>query len=66
LNKFETSLLQALSSIDESLKAIAAAGKPAKLAPTKAQKPGNGALPKPAGKPAKTAKGKGGKQPLAS
>jgi len=56
MNKFETSLLQTLSSIDESLKAIAA-GKPAAK---KAQKPGNGTLPKSAGKSAKSPeKGKG-------
>ena len=56
MNKFETSLLQTLSSIDESLKAIAA-GKPAAK---KAEKLGNGTLPKPGGKSSKSPeKGKG-------
>jgi len=49
MNKFETTLLQTLSSIDESLKTLATANK---SAARKAKKP-NGALPKAAAKAAR-------------
>jgi hypothetical protein len=55
MNKFESSLLQTLSSIDESLKILAtgkqtAAAKPAVKAVKKAKKAANGKLPKAVGK----------------
>ena len=50
MNKFETALLQTLSSIDESLKALAVRPQASAASPKKPKKPAkaeaNGALPK--------------------
>jgi hypothetical protein len=64
MNKFETSLLQTLSSIDESLKLIAT-GKlpvkqPAKQPAKKAKKAGNGKVPKAVGKAVKSVQASNG------
>jgi hypothetical protein len=55
MNKFETSLLQTLSSIDESLKAIATGKQTIAVKPPvkKAKKAGNGKVPKAVGKTVK-------------